>query len=146
MSLRLECRAPCESTGDERGVSDEPAAESARALNARAYTVGMDVVFDSGEYAPESAAGRWLLRHELGHVIEQQTTGERVQLASKDPSSATDFIDAADDSAEATFSGDVGEPKSVGSAGEREHVREVRSSLEAEGYQVYIKDQFDDVP
>jgi hypothetical protein len=55
--------------------SDARAAESAHFLNARAYTVGPDVVFGAGEYAPSSAAGRSLLAHELTHVVQQGAGG-----------------------------------------------------------------------
>jgi Domain of unknown function (DUF4157) len=51
--------------------TDARAAESARALAARAYTVGHNLVFASGAYAPASAEGRRLLAHELTHVIQQ---------------------------------------------------------------------------
>lgn len=47
------------------------ASESARAVNALAYTVGHDMVFNSGQYAPHSDAGRRLLAHELTHVLQQ---------------------------------------------------------------------------
>ena len=47
------------------------AAESARNVGARAYTVGPDVVFGAGRYAPESADGKRLLAHELAHVVQQ---------------------------------------------------------------------------
>lgn len=47
------------------------AAESARAVNALAYTVGRDVVFGAGQYAPGTSAGRRLLAHELAHVVQQ---------------------------------------------------------------------------
>jgi outer membrane protein OmpA-like peptidoglycan-associated protein len=50
------------------------AAESARALNARAYTYGRDIVFGAGEYAPETAEGKKLLIHELTHVAQQQSS------------------------------------------------------------------------
>jgi hypothetical protein len=46
------------------------ATESARALCARAYTVGRDVAFAAGQYAPETAEGRNLLAHELTHVVQ----------------------------------------------------------------------------
>src|SRR5262249_18434923 len=52
--------------------ADAQAAESARAVNALAYTVGRDVVFASGQYDPTSVAGRWLLSHELTHTIQQR--------------------------------------------------------------------------
>jgi hypothetical protein len=45
--------------------------ESARAVNALAYTVGQDVVFGEGRYAPQSHEGRQLLAHELTHVLQQ---------------------------------------------------------------------------
>ncbi len=47
------------------------AAESAGAIQARAYTSGKDVVFGSGEYQPASDSGRRLLAHELVHVGQQ---------------------------------------------------------------------------
>jgi Domain of unknown function (DUF4157) len=47
------------------------AAESARAVNALAYTVGPDVVFRAGQYAPETFEGRRLIAHELTHVLQQ---------------------------------------------------------------------------
>ncbi|VVB73070.1 Uncharacterised protein [uncultured archaeon] len=47
------------------------AAESARALNAEAYTVGSDVVFGHGKYSPGTYDGRELIAHELVHVIQQ---------------------------------------------------------------------------
>jgi uncharacterized protein DUF4157 len=52
--------------------TDERAAESAKAVGARAYTVGHDVVFGAGEYSPASLAGRQLMAHELAHTIQQQ--------------------------------------------------------------------------
>ncbi|MEK7728899.1 MAG: DUF4157 domain-containing protein, partial [candidate division KSB1 bacterium] len=48
------------------------AAETSRAVNARAFTVGKDVAFGGGQYAPESSEGRKLLAHELTHVVQQQ--------------------------------------------------------------------------
>lgn len=52
--------------------SDEKAAESAQAVNALAYTVGRDVVFESGQYLPGTDAGKQLLAHELTHVVQQR--------------------------------------------------------------------------
>jgi hypothetical protein len=50
-------------------------AQSARDVNARAYTVGHDIVFAAGQFAPETHEGRRLLAHELTHVV-QQSNGE----------------------------------------------------------------------
>ena len=47
------------------------AAESARAVNALAYTVGRDVVFGTSHYAPQTVSGLRLLAHELTHVLQQ---------------------------------------------------------------------------
>jgi hypothetical protein len=50
--------------------TDARAAESARAVDALAYTVGKDVVFGSGQYAPATLEGTRLLAHELTHVAQ----------------------------------------------------------------------------
>jgi len=52
--------------------TDLHAKESAHSVNALAYTVGQDVVFGAGQYAPETMAGRKLLAHELAHVVQQR--------------------------------------------------------------------------
>jgi len=51
--------------------TDARAAESARAVNALAYTVGRNVVFGTGHYIPETFTGKKLLAHELTHVVQQ---------------------------------------------------------------------------
>src|SRR6266705_6707760 len=50
---------------------DAEAANSARAVDALAYTIGRDIVFGAGQYAPHSTAGRRILAHELVHVLQQ---------------------------------------------------------------------------
>ena len=59
--------------GAVRVHKDARAAESARAVDALAYTAGRDVVFGAGQYAPATPAGKSLLAHELAHVIEQES-------------------------------------------------------------------------
>lgn len=56
---------------DVRVHSDAKAAESARSVNALAYTVGSDVVLGAGQHAQHTDAGRKLLAHELTHVVQQ---------------------------------------------------------------------------
>lgn len=51
---------------------DAVAAESARAVNARAYTIGQDIAFASGQYDPNSHSGSHLLAHELAHTVQQR--------------------------------------------------------------------------
>jgi hypothetical protein len=55
--------------------TDTTAMESARAMDALAYTVGRNVVFGTGQYAPETSEGRKLLAHELIHTIQQGEQG-----------------------------------------------------------------------
>jgi hypothetical protein len=63
--------------------TDETAAESAASMNAAAYTVGRDVVFGHGQYAPETAEGRKTLAHELAHVVQQRRGAEPRQIQRK---------------------------------------------------------------
>lgn len=62
--------------------TDVKAAESARAVNALAYTVGRSLVFSEGQYAPQTAGGRRLMAHELTHSL-QQTRGGNEQIQGK---------------------------------------------------------------
>ena len=65
--------------------TDAKAAASARAVNARAYTVGHNLVFGAGHYSATSSQGRRLLAHELTHVVQQSGVIPGVQ-----PNSITD--------------------------------------------------------
>jgi len=67
--------------GPVRIHTDGDASSSARALGAKAYTVGSDIVFSSGNYQPGSVAGRELLAHELAHVAQQAAEGVPVLAA-----------------------------------------------------------------
>jgi hypothetical protein len=51
--------------------TDARASESAREVNAVAYTVGQNIVFDGGSYRPDAPEGRGLIAHELAHVVQQ---------------------------------------------------------------------------
>jgi outer membrane protein OmpA-like peptidoglycan-associated protein len=55
--------------------TDSDAAESARSVNALAYTAGEDVVFGASQYNPDSKAGHELLAHELAHTVQQRDAG-----------------------------------------------------------------------
>jgi hypothetical protein len=61
------------SLGGVRIHTDEPAAEAARHLRARAFTIGGHIGFGVGEYTPETAGGHRLLAHELAHVVQQSS-------------------------------------------------------------------------
>jgi hypothetical protein len=49
------------------------AAQSARDINARAYTAGRHIVFDSNYFAPQTHEGLRLIAHELAHVVQQSS-------------------------------------------------------------------------
>ncbi len=59
--------------------TDSKANESAKAVNALAYTMGQDVVFGSGQYAPETESGKKLIAHELSHVVQQNRGSVKLQ-------------------------------------------------------------------
>ena len=78
--------------GSVRIHNDSAAAESARAVNAKAYTVGQNVVFGSGQYQPQTNHGKHLLAHELTHTIQQSgTSGIQPKLAVDVPGSASEL-------------------------------------------------------
>jgi peptidoglycan hydrolase-like protein with peptidoglycan-binding domain len=56
------------------------ATHAARAIEARAYTIGNDIVFGDGELSPTTARGKKLLAHELTHVVEQSAAGSPATL------------------------------------------------------------------
>src|SRR2546426_8414937 len=58
---------------DVRVHTDGKATESARSVQAYAYTVGNDVVFQSDKFAPDSDSGQRMLAHELTHVVQQRS-------------------------------------------------------------------------
>jgi hypothetical protein len=57
--------------------TDAPAAVAAKAIDARAYTVGRDIYFDSGEFSPGTPAGDRLLAHELAHAAWAPSASRR---------------------------------------------------------------------
>ena len=82
--------------------SDMAAAQSARDLNAKAYTVGRHIMFGAGQFAPGLHNGRRLIAHELSHVLQQSgaTTGllQRAPEKEKDTGAkpSAKFIDCKD--------------------------------------------------
>ena len=65
--------------------ADSTAAGGALAVQARAYTVGRDIAFASGEYTPATPDGRRLLAHELVHVTQQNAGTNAVQRKTGEP-------------------------------------------------------------
>ncbi len=70
---------------------DSKAADTARSINARAFTLGQDVVFGAGEYSSGSSSGRRLLAHELTHVVQQSTNKNNI-VRRKSPKTAAKLL------------------------------------------------------
>ena len=113
--LATDVRADMESRladdfSDVRVHTDAKAAESAALVSAKAYTVGNEIVFNRGSFAPGSSEGRRRLAHELVHVQQQRNgpvsgTGTGRGVAISHPS------DSFEQHAEKTASRAVSDPK-----------------------------------
>src|SRR5204863_9380471 len=105
---------------DVRVHTDARASESAQSVQAHAYTLGSDVVFQSGKYAPQSDSGKRMLAHELTHVVQQRSgpvdgtpAGGGIRISNP----ADRFEQAAETSADHVMSSASPTPPVVGSAG-----------------------------
>ncbi|MGF6641352.1 DUF4157 domain-containing protein [Paraburkholderia sp. MM6662-R1] len=56
--------------------ADDRAAVAANAIGARAFAIGHDLVFGNGNFSPNTESGRWLLSHELAHVVQTDGRSE----------------------------------------------------------------------
>jgi hypothetical protein len=92
--------------------ADMKANESARAVDALAYTVGNNIVFGSGQYDPQTPAGRRLLAHELAHTLQQDRMPAADQL---EVAPADDPLEqAADEIAARAITARLGSPSEAG--------------------------------
>ncbi|MFD9701885.1 DUF4157 domain-containing protein [Lentzea sp. NPDC059081] len=58
---------------DVRVHTGSAAHDSAKSVNAQAYTVGSNIVFQRDKYDPSSDSGKHMLAHELTHVVQQRS-------------------------------------------------------------------------
>jgi hypothetical protein len=96
--------------GDVRVHRDATASESARAVEANAYTVGRDVVFRSDRWDPSSSEGKRTLAHELTHVVQQSAgpvAGSPAAGGINVSSPSDEFEIAAERTADAAMAGAV---------------------------------------
>ena len=77
-----------ESLGDVRVHTGEAASALARAVSARAFTVGSDIFFGAGEYRPGSPGGNELIAHEVAHTIQQRGAPASGPLLVSEPGDA----------------------------------------------------------
>jgi hypothetical protein len=82
--------------------NDSKASDSARAVNALAYTVGNHIVMGGGQYSPEASSTRRLLAHELAHVVQQRGGATLQGFGISKPGDASER--EADSAAEAVMS------------------------------------------
>lgn len=86
--------------------SDGTAGQSAREVNANAYTAGHNIVFGASQFAPATREGRRLLAHELTHVIQQGRGGAALRREVRGPKATATPADWKDKVAKATTSAD----------------------------------------
>jgi hypothetical protein len=84
----------------------------AESLGAAAYALGQDLVFAPGAYAPDTNDGRFLLAHELAHVVQQ--AGAPEPTADDDVVVGEERSDAESDATAAAADAVAGRPASVG--------------------------------
>ena len=84
-----------ESFDEVRIHTGSRAAQMADTQQARAFTVGGDIVFGEGQFAPQTTEGKRLLAHELAHVVQQRGTVGAVageQSAERDAHEAAHLV------------------------------------------------------
>jgi hypothetical protein len=69
------------------------AAAVAQSLHAQAFTIGQNIYFGSGSWAPQTLQGRWLLAHELAHVDQQETHADEIHRKEEPPSAVLVTVD-----------------------------------------------------
>lgn len=75
---------------DARIHTDDTAADLARAVAARAFTVGADIFFAAGEYRPGTARGDRLIAHEAAHSIQQRGAPRARPLRLTEPEASSE--------------------------------------------------------
>ncbi len=95
--------------------SDARAAESARSVNAAAFTVGEQIVFGTGQYSPGTSAGRRLMAHELSHVVQQNGNTSNPSTIGLGPAGSSAEMEA--ESAAQTIAGPSANPHLAASIG-----------------------------
>lgn len=66
--------------------TDTKSVQLNKALGAQAFTYGHDIFFNSGKFQPDSVDGKYLLAHELTHIVQQQNAQKTIQRSCGDES------------------------------------------------------------
>ncbi|MEU6071477.1 DUF4157 domain-containing protein [Streptomyces sp. NPDC047082] len=107
MILDQEVRLPFEARWGHdfsrvRVHSDEAADRATQSIGAQAFTLGLDIAFARGAYAPDTSEGSDLLAHELAHVIQQRGSPSPAQRIGPISSPAENVAQSAINSGELT--------------------------------------------
>lgn len=94
------------------------AEEAAESISAKAFTVGNDIAFGSGQYSPASLEGRNLLAHELTHTVQQGASTVVSPIVQRQPKAPT--------KAEKPKADEKDKPAPAGALGPRQQVYVVR--------------------
>jgi hypothetical protein len=70
--------------GNVRVHNDNEAANMNQELQAQAFTHGRDIYFNEGKFDPDSSQGKFLLAHELTHVVQQGASERESDVQKKD--------------------------------------------------------------
>lgn len=134
---------------DVRVHTGSAAHDSAKAVNAQAYTVGSNIVFQRDKYDPASDSGKHMLAHELTHVVQQRSgpvdgtdTGGGVKVSDPSDRFERDAVANADRimAAPAAPAAAVQRCEDHGSHGDEAHVqREEAPAEEEETAQTYVQ-------
>jgi Domain of unknown function (DUF4157) len=129
--------------------TDSKASDSAKSVNAHAYTVGTNVVFRSGMYDPQSEGGQRLLAHELTHVVQQESgpvsgTPAPGGILVSDPSDA--FEQAAERNADHVMAGGpaTAPPAAAAPAVQREEEKKEEEEPAVQAFAVQREEQEDE--
>ena len=134
-----------DSFGDVRIHTGSTASNACESINARAFTVGNHIAFNSGEYDPESPEGQHVLAHELAHV-RQQTEGAVSMLPQEDMELEVDPDPALEREAEEAAQQAMAEgPVVVNRMGAEMHVQRTPSEVSVENNYGTISDLVDQV-
>ena len=115
--------------------TDGESATAAEGFSAKAFTVGNDVHFGSGQYQPGTKEGDKLLAHELTHVVQGQRSG--IQRKAETPGDGGHEDEAAHDGghADAPHGAEVSHPDEPAEKEADAIAEHVSGQLEAEGAQ-----------
>ncbi|MCL9815311.1 eCIS core domain-containing protein [Natranaeroarchaeum aerophilus] len=129
---------------DVRIHTGADATKACEAIDARAFTCGHKIAFNSGEYNPESPEGQYLLAHELAHV-KQQTGGAAISMMPKEGGLQIDpdpqLEREADEMAAQALSGE--EPLVVNRMGADVHIQRMPSEAQLEQAHQEAEERFE---